>query len=61
MASRPRRRILVVNPNCNEVVTKGLAEALAPIAFADGPEIDCVTLKEGPYGIETQEHVESVT
>jgi Asp/Glu/hydantoin racemase len=61
MASRARRRILVVNPNSNEVVTKGLADALAPIVFADGPEIDCVTLKEGPYGIETQEHVESVT
>jgi Asp/Glu/hydantoin racemase len=61
MASRPRRRILVVNPNSNEVVTKGLADALEPIAFEDGPEIDCVTLKEGPYGIETQEHVESVT
>jgi Asp/Glu/hydantoin racemase len=61
MASHPRRRILVVNPNSNEVVTRGLADALAPIAFADGPEIDCVTLKEGPYGVETQEHVESVT
>jgi Asp/Glu/hydantoin racemase len=61
MASRSRRRILVVNPNSNEVVTKGLADALAPIAFKDGPEIDCVTLKEGPYGVETQEHVESVT
>jgi allantoin racemase len=55
-----RRRILVVNPNSNEVVTKGLAAALAPVAFGDGPEIDCVTLKEGPYGIETQEHVEAV-
>jgi allantoin racemase len=61
MASRSRRRILVVNPNSNEVVTKGLADALEPIAFEDGPEIDCVTLKGGPYGIETQEHVESVT
>jgi allantoin racemase len=61
MASRPRRRILVVNPNSNEVVTKGLADALAAVAFKDGPEIDCVTLEEGPYGIETQEHVESVT
>ncbi|TMJ74857.1 MAG: Asp/Glu racemase, partial [Alphaproteobacteria bacterium] len=28
MASRPRRRILVVNPNSNEIVTKGLADAL---------------------------------
>ncbi len=61
MASRSRRRILVVNPNSNENVTKGLADALAPIAFKDGPEIECVTLKEGPYGIETQEHIESVT
>jgi Asp/Glu/hydantoin racemase len=60
MAARPRRRILVVNPNANEVVTKGLADALAPIVFEDGPEIECVTLKEGPYGIETQEHVDSV-
>ena len=39
MASRSRRRILVVNPNSNEIVTKGLADALAPIAFKDGPEI----------------------
>jgi allantoin racemase len=55
-----RRRILVVNPNSNEVVTQGLAGALQPILFKDGPEIECVTLKEGPYGIETQEHVEAV-
>ena len=61
MASPPRRRILVVNPNSNEVVTSQLADALAPVAFTDGPAIDCVTLKEGPYGIETQEHVQSVT
>ena len=58
MASR--RRILVVNPNSNEVVTKGLADALAPVIFSDGPQIECRTLREGPYGIETQEHVESV-
>src|SRR5439155_1070676 len=29
-------------------------------AAAGGPAIDCVTLKEGPPGIETQEHVDSV-
>lgn len=61
MVSRRRRRILVVNPNSNTVVTAGLTEALQPVAFSDGPEIDCVTLEEGPYGIETQEHVESVS
>jgi Asp/Glu/hydantoin racemase len=61
MASRRRRRILIVNPNSNEAVTRGLADALAPVVFNDGPEIDCVTLADGPCGIETQEHVESVT
>jgi Asp/Glu/hydantoin racemase len=61
MVSRDRRRILVVNPNCNEVVTRGLADALAPVQFQNGPEIACETLSEGPHGIETQEDVESVT
>lgn len=57
----PRRpRIVVVNPNSNTIVTKGLDDALTPVSFADGPEIVCTTLSEGPIGIETQEHVESV-
>ena len=59
MSRRPR--ILVINPNSNEMVTEGLRQALVPLAFAEGPEILCETLREGPAGIETQEHVESVT
>ena len=59
MSRRPR--ILVLNPNSNEAVTEGLQQALAPLAFAEGPEILCESLHEGPIGIETQEHVESVT
>lgn len=55
-----RMKILVINPNSNEAVTKGLDDALAAIRYAGGPEIECRTLKEGPLGIETQEHVESV-
>lgn len=55
-----RARILVINPNSNEAVTEGLRQAVAPLAFAEGPEIVCETLSEGPLGIETQEHVESV-
>jgi allantoin racemase len=55
-----RRRIVVINPNSNEAVTRGLDDALRPLAFADGPEIVCTTLAEGPYGIETQADVESV-
>ena len=55
-----RRRIVVVNPNSNEAVTRGLDEALRPLAFADGPEIICLTLAEGPYGIESQADADGV-
>jgi allantoin racemase len=55
------RRILVINPNSNQQVTRNLAEALQPLSFAGGPKIDCVTLAEGPLGIETQVDLESVT
>lgn len=53
-------RILVINPNSTEAVTQGIDEAMAPLRLAGGPEIECVTLKEGPPGIETQQHVDSV-
>ncbi len=55
-----RPRIRVINPNSNETVTRNLDMALAPLRFADGPEIVCSTLAEGPFGIETQADVESV-
>jgi len=57
--SRPR--IMVINPNSNRVVTAGLAEALKPLMFADGPEIVCETLAEGPFGVESQADSDSVT
>ena len=60
MAHR-RQKILVINPNANEIVTKGLSDALEPLRFAGGPLIECVTNTTGPVGVETQEHVESVT
>lgn len=59
--SDARPRIHVVNPNSNVAVTLGLHDALTPLRFADGPEIVCSTLSEGPFGIETQADVESVT
>lgn len=59
MASRIPR-ILVVNPNSNPAVTAGLSDTLAQLSFAGGPVIECATLAEGPFGIETEEHVESV-
>ena len=54
------KRIVVINPNSNETVTRGLDDALRPLAFEGGPEIVCRTLAEGPYGIESQADVESV-
>jgi len=53
-------RILVINPNSTEAVTRGIDEACAPLRIPGGPQIDCVTLKEGPPGIETQQHVDGV-
>ncbi|WP_171070108.1 aspartate/glutamate racemase family protein [Methylobacterium terricola] len=55
-----RRRILVINPNSNAVVTEGLRQALLPLSFAEGPEIVCESLPDGPPGIETQAHVDGV-
>jgi allantoin racemase len=57
--SRPR--ILVINPNSNHLVTQGLEDALKPLGFEGGPEIVCETLADGPYGIESQADVDSVT
>ncbi|WP_108882717.1 aspartate/glutamate racemase family protein [Anderseniella sp. Alg231-50] len=54
-------RILVINPNSNDEVTTGFSEVLDALRLQDGPEIECVTLAEGPFGIETQADVESVT
>ena len=53
-------RILVINPNSTEAVTRGIDQAVEPLRMAGGPAIDCVTLKEGPPGIETQQHVDGV-
>jgi Asp/Glu/hydantoin racemase len=53
-------RILVINPNSTDAVTRGIDEAVEPLRIAGGPAIDCLTLKEGPPGIETQQHVDGV-
>lgn len=46
--------ILVINPNSNPEVTAGLDTAMTPFRLSDGPAIECVTLPEGPFGIESQ-------
>src|SRR5688572_10749706 len=57
---QPMDRILVINPNSTEECTRGIDEACAPLRMQGGPGIDCLTLKEGPPGVETQQHVDGV-
>lgn len=53
-------RIAVINPNSSEAVTRAMDAAVEPLRLAGGPEIECLTLAEGPPGIETQRHVDEV-
>lgn len=53
--------IVVINPNSNAEVTAGLDAALSAFRLAGGPAIECLTLAEGPFGIESQRDVEQVT
>jgi len=53
-------RIIVINPNSSETVTRAIDAAVEPLRRAGGPEIECLTLAEGPPGIETQRHVDEV-
>jgi len=52
--------IVVINPNSNQAVTDGLDIALAPFRLTGGPEIKCVTLTDGPFGVESQVHSDQV-
>lgn len=54
------QRILVINPNSTQAVTDGIDRALDPLRLAGGPVFECVTLAEGPPGIQTQRDVDGV-
>ncbi|OED41151.1 Asp/Glu racemase [Chromatiales bacterium (ex Bugula neritina AB1)] len=54
------KKILVINPNSNEAVTQGLRECLAPLQIPGLVETECMTLAEGPFGIESRLDSESV-
>src|SRR5215469_14606084 len=53
-------RILVINPNSTDAVTRGIDEAMEALRFAGGPGIDCVTLCAGPPAVESQTDADSV-
>lgn len=54
-----RDTLYVVNPNSNEAVTAGIDSAMALLRRPDGPRIKCVTLADGPAGVQTQHDVDS--
>lgn len=54
-------RILVINPNSNASVTAGIDAAFDRMRQTHGLHIDCVTLDEGPFGIESDADIDTVT
>ena len=52
--------IVVINPTSTEEVTRGIDRALDPLRLEGGPPFDCVTLKQGPPGIESQADADAV-
>ena len=52
--------IVIINPNSTPSVTHGMDASVERLRVPYGPALECVTLEEGPPGIETDEHVEQV-
>jgi allantoin racemase len=52
--------IFVINPNSSQTVTAGIDAAVEPLRSSDGPTITCLTLTEGPLGIQSQRDVDGV-
>src|SRR6516164_10821770 len=53
-------RILVINPNSTDAVTQAMDDAMAPLRTPGGPRIDCMTLRQGPPGVESQSDADAV-
>lgn len=52
--------IFIINPNSTQAVTAGIDKAVEPLRSSDGPAIECLTLVEGPPGIQSQRDVDGV-
>jgi Asp/Glu/hydantoin racemase len=55
-----KRRVLVLNPNSNDSVTRGMVRALQPVAAELGIAVDCHTLAGAPFGIESDDDIATV-
>ena len=54
------RTIYVINPNSTERVTREIDVAVAPLRLDGGPAIECLTLADGPPGIQSQRDVDGL-
>ena len=52
--------IVIINPNSTTAVTDKMAAAVESLRIPHGPVLECVTLEEGPAGIETEDQVAGV-
>jgi allantoin racemase len=52
--------VYVVNPNSSDAVTANIDAAISPLRSTDGPDIVCLSLREGPTGIQSQRDVDGV-
>ncbi|WP_188517802.1 aspartate/glutamate racemase family protein [Alsobacter metallidurans] len=52
--------IYVINPNSSTTVTDAIDRALEPLRTPQGPAIACLTLPDGPAGIQSQRDVDGV-
>ena len=55
------KTIFVINPNSTQAVTDAFDEALNALRLPGGPVLKCLTLAEGPPGVQSQMDVEQVT
>jgi len=52
--------VYVINPNSSQAVTAAIDAAVAPLRSADGPSVVCLSLTEGPPGIQSQRDVDGI-
>ena len=53
-------RILVINPNATETCTAAIDRAAERFRLPGGPQVDCLTNREGPPGIQSQADSDTV-
>ena len=54
-------KILVINPNSNADVTVKLSDIFCEYHISKNTKVDCISIQEGPFGIESDEDIHHVS